>query len=377
MYSYFDRDYLDHRSVTCNSAATRGCSDAALLDPLAATELVSPLSTLLQRPVDAISKWSVHPLSGGRSSSLVYRVQGQIETPLGMKGWSLILKTFSLRYLGKPRGHALDPLKEISFYRSGLIDAQSPVRAPRLLDATTAGTARLWLEDVAQEDQAWRAEDWHLAAHQIGKLNGLLIDDKRWSDEPRLNTDLYRQLVAGLASTLFGLIASGNAAVMRLFSEQLVRQILQLCRLLTSLIGLMSALPQTFCHGDAHVGNLFICKPAAPSTPIWAVDWAMAGSAALGSDLAPLIVGAPGTWRFDDPEAYNWLEAVVFDGYIAGLSHAGWVGDPRAVWRGFALAAIVRFCVTVKATAADRCIQLNHSASAADKARVAFPIATR
>jgi hypothetical protein len=80
------------------------------------------------------------------------------------------------------------------------------------------------------------------------------------------------------------------------------------------------------------------------------IDWAFAGSAAPGEEIAPLVAASLNFLDFDIALA-KALDQVVFEGYLEGLRGAGWRGDPQKVRSTYAAAAILRYCIGVSGVA--------------------------
>ena len=71
-----------------------------------------------------------------------------------------------------------------------------------------------------------------------------------------------------------------------------------------------------------------------------AVDWAFCGPGGLGNDLGELI-GTSLSYFAIDPANAGELEAVVLEGYQAGLNDAGWAGDERLARLGYLISLVL------------------------------------
>jgi hypothetical protein len=80
------------------------------------------------------------------------------------------------------------------------------------------------------------------------------------------------------------------------------------------------------------------------------IDWAFAGSAAAGEEIAPLVASSLNLMEFDSMQARS-LDQVVFEGYLEGLREAGWRGEPREVRSTYAAASILRYSIGVSGVA--------------------------
>jgi len=103
----------------------------------------------------------------------------------------------------------------------------------------------------------------------------------------------------------------------------------------------VEGLPQTFCHFDAIRRNLHRGE-GTESTRTVALDWEWAGIGAPGEDLAPLVAGS---LCMGDAAAAGGrrLDVVAFTGYIDGLSHGGWRGDPAEVRFAYSAHCALRY----------------------------------
>jgi hypothetical protein len=75
-----------------------------------------------------------------------------------------------------------------------------------------------------------------------------------------------------------------------------------------------------------------------------ALDWAFVGKGAIGEELGPLIQASIEFFEAEDILAQE-LEEAAFQGYLDGLTDAGWRGDPRVVRFGYAASTALRYGV--------------------------------
>ena len=106
----------------------------------------------------------------------------------------------------------------------------------------------------------------------------------------------------------------------------------------------LDRLPQTICHHDAFRRNLFDRRGSDGTEQTVAVDWAFAGSGAVGADLAPLIVGSLLFDEVADAASQDLAEAAMA-GYVTGLREAGWDGDESLARLGFVATAALLYTV--------------------------------
>jgi hypothetical protein len=101
---------------------------------------------------------------------------------------------------------------------------------------------------------------------------------------------------------------------------------------------------------DAFRRNLFSRRDRQNNLQTVMIDWAFAGSAAAGEEIAPLVASSLNFLEFDSSQA-KALDQVVFEGYLEGLRDTGWRGDPRAVRSTYAVASILRYSLGVSGVA--------------------------
>jgi hypothetical protein len=218
-----------------------------------------------------------------------------------------VVKLVHLRRDGNPRWPAApEPehpyywRREPCVYESRLVERVPVVRAPRLrgLFERPDGSVALWLEALREPVRS--IDGYGRAARSLGRMQGALVaalPDERWLSRRWLRA--YLDLRLGL---------TGPRSKER---EDTLRA--------------LEAGPQTFCHLDFYPANLF-----GDGNETVLVDWAYCGIGALGEDPGNFV---PDTLLdgFAAAEEAEELEAVVWDGYRAGLADAGWTGDERTV----------------------------------------------
>jgi hypothetical protein len=114
----------------------------------------------------------------------------------------------------------------------------------------------------------------------------------------------------------------------------------------------LDRLPQTLCHGDPQLHNLFMANGADGRAEVVAIDWCAAGLGPIGADAA----GFSCTGMSDLQTSLDgFVERVehAYQSYLAGMRAAGWTGDHRLVRLGFT-ASMAR----VKAMLVFRCSQV-------------------
>jgi Phosphotransferase enzyme family len=197
-------------------------------------------------------------------------------------------------------------------YESGLVERLPAVRAPRLrgLFDRPDGSVALWLEALREPVRS--IEGYGRAARSLGRMQAAVAAAP--PDEPWLSRRWLRAYL-GLRLELTGPRSKEREAVLRAFE----------------------AGPQTFCHLDFYPANLF-----GDGGETILVDWAYCGIGALGEDPGNFVPDAL-LDAFVPAEEADELEAMVWDGYRAGLADAGWTGDERAVRLAFCATAWLKF----------------------------------
>ncbi len=257
--------------------------------------------------------------------------------------WSSVLKVFS-----DSRS------REILTYRSGLL-AHLPgrLRAPCVyaIEDTADGRVWLWLEDLHDlYARKWLLAQFTSAARDLGVFNGHYLNvgppaepwlnqwlHLAWAEQhaevdriPSYRADLQRILTLPEVRPYFSSRAA--ASIMRLLDDQ------------PRFLHWLSQVPQTLCHHDAALANLFAVRGSDGMLQTVAVDWEKLGPGAIGVEIATLTFGTLRRCEFDGSLA-DELDAAVFDGYMSGLREAGWDGPTQLVRLGYTAAIGLRWTV--------------------------------
>jgi thiamine kinase-like enzyme len=110
------------------------------------------------------------------------------------------------------------------------------------------------------------------------------------------------------------------------------------------ILALLEHFPQTFCHLDAFRRNLFYRHTPDQQPEVVAVDWSYSGIAAVGEEIAPLV-HASLSFGAVPPEQALALEQIVLEGYLNGLSEAGWQADPDRIRFTYAATVYWRYAL--------------------------------
>ena len=321
-------------------AAALVAIDGATLTPLVRRALNSETLEIMD--------WDHDQLHGGAGTgNAVYRFAGQGRDQGQKLSWSLILKTVY------PEGDAAQPatwnycMREAAAYQSGwLADLPGGLAAPCCFSVVEhqGGSCWMWLEEVADEiGPNWPLEHYGLVARHAGQFNGAYLVDGPLPSWPWLSSGWVRHLVESSAPAMPLLRNSlDNALVRRWLPGDASDRRFRLWEDRGLYLDALDRLPQTLCHMDLFRRNLFARRTPGGDEQTVAIDWAYAGSGALGEELVPLIVGGLTFFEVGLDKAQA-LEEIAFEGYLQGLRDAGWRGDPRQVRLGYAAAASLRY----------------------------------
>jgi hypothetical protein len=170
----------------------------------------------------------------------------------------------------------------------------------------------------------------------LGRFNGAYLSQRPVPDFPWLTQDTLPRGVLNAFVWVRDLIA--DPAVWRqphvtaAFPVPVADRLLRLWDERDALLELVERMPYTLCHADAWRCNLFAPGPGVPDPRLVAIDWAYIGRGPLGGDAGDLLAPSFGLFGAQTTSLAA-LEAVICDGYLAGLQTAGWQGDLVAVRR--------------------------------------------
>lgn len=303
-----------------------------------------------------VADWHVAPVSAQGDAATgrrVYRVTGSGHDRGGALTWALILKVLT-GPLAVPA-----PREEVEYwsywrrealvYRAGLpADLTGDLIAPRCFDVVEwpGNVVWLWLEDLTDSvAAAWSVERYALAAHHLGGFNGRYLAGEPLPAHPWLSHAWLRSRTAALDARL-GLVRRAETwahpLIRRAFPTPVADRLLRLGGERDAFLQALARLPQTLCHLDAWRGNLFARRDPEGREQTVAIDWAFAGLAAVGEELAPLVWVAPLEFLIAPGDVAR-LEEGALAGYLAGLRDAGWRGDPQLVRQGYLIHAVLQY----------------------------------
>jgi len=317
------------------------------LDRSAITPLVR---RVMHSPTVGVSDWSVYPIHSGDGEGLgVYRFAGTGEDGGQPVGWSLVLKAFGAPAEGGEEGDWNYWKREAMAYRSGLLDdLAGGIAAPRCLavEELADGIVRLWLEDVAlANDVPWSLDRYALAARHLGQFNGAYLVERPLPDAPWLSANWLRGWVGANEAAMDHLKrVLQHPLVQQVYPEEVATSFLRLWTERELFLERLDHLPHTLCHLDAFRRNLLDRRSSDGSRQTLALDWAFVGKGTLGEELGPLIQASMEFFEAEGIAAQE-LEEATFQGYLDGLTDAGWRGDPRVVRFGYAASTALRYGV--------------------------------
>lgn len=295
--------------------------------------LIPIVAAALDEPAVELGGWQAEPLHGGlEAGNRLLRFSGQARTPAqAERPWSLVLKIVSRTPESETDPQGLHYWqREALAYQSGLL-AGLPcgITAPRCYNATqeSAGEIWLWLEEVQDAvGKPWPLEHHRQVASCLGCANGVYLSGHPLPGEPWLTRGWLRKYVENAAPIVQKLPELRKVPLFqRTFPRLADDFLLAAWERRGQFLQAIERLPQTFCHLDAFSGNLFWRPDRGGQGQLVAVDWAFAGIAALGEELAPLVIMSA------TPENSAQLYETCLEGYLAGLGESGWHGDPDLV----------------------------------------------
>lgn len=312
---------------------------------LDAAQLTTLVRQVTSRPHAQLSDWQVTLIHGGATTNArVYRLAGQASDQGQSIGWSLVLKEWRQR-------NAQDgPLarnywkREACAYQSDLLTAVRPGLLPvACLGVFEQGDTTVWLalKDIATpQPRPWRAADFGRAALDLGMFNGSFLNQPLPTHE-WLSRDWLRGWVARCEGAVLELPEMLRQPLIAAhISADLAQDIRRLWDDRERLLTVLEQLPQTICHRDTFVRNLFV--GSSPQQPTIAIDWATIGVGPIGEDLAALIGGSLVFFELAAADLQEVAPHAV-QHYLDGLRSQGWQGDLAQVQLGYTATLALRY----------------------------------
>jgi hypothetical protein len=326
-------------------------------------EVLTPLVRQAQdNPALEVLDWRCESLAGGSTKAKVYRVSGSARATGQPIPWSFVLKILPAPSMGDTDVLAPneDPhnstywKREFLVYESGLLDGlPHGFGAPHCFRAEEIdGVCWLWLEDLGNlAGGEWSREQFAAAARHLGLFNEVWLAGRGLPSFDWLSTSLVRERAYMMDTDEHRLpdaveALCQNPKMRPAWSDSIIASTRQLLAERQMFLGSLDRLPKTFQHQDAGRKNLFNRPAAAGAGTTLAIDWGFAGLGAVGGELASLVSGSARWFGDVHPAQLPEMEEAVFEGYLQGLSEAGWHGDRRAVRLGYLLTSCLMFAPT-------------------------------
>jgi hypothetical protein len=271
--------------------------------------------------------------------------------------WSMIVKTINRGPANVSAQASHYERREADYYGSGMLsDLPGGLRAPRCYGVVEEDNCvHIFLEPVQDAFKksgpihGWPIEYFRTAARCLGRFNGAYLVNRpipkaEWVPQHWLR--VYIEEAAPNMELLFQNI--NHPLVRRSMRGFTVEWLQQMWDRRSQVMDTLDRLPQVFSHQDAFCRNLFAEADASGTADaegrLAAVDWSYSGPAALGAELVPLNIGSMGLGCLSLSETEH-LYALTLDGYLEGLSEAGWRGSPELVRIGYGLTCFWRYSI--------------------------------
>jgi len=303
---------------------------------------------------DILSRKAEEIFIGIGAGTRVFRVTGSSNTGhRGTRRWTVIIKVLSLEKLDfqstSSDARSWDYWKrEWHAYRSDWLHRHhGTLIAPRCFGS---GEVRLgksegemaWIamtDLTSSQHRPWTLTSFRTVASHLGTFNGRYLDPAGQPADPWISRDWLRGW-SEQAAPFINQLSSANAHsdAKRIFTADLVDDLIRTWDERESLHTALAELPQTFCHNDAFPRNVFLASPRGAQSA--AIDWAFCGLAPIGQELSALV-GVSQTFMEIPRRCWDDLEQSCLDGYLSGLqlSTGGRSADVRA---GYVLSSALR-----------------------------------
>jgi len=305
--------------------------------------------------IEVISRHSEEIFVGAGAGTTLYRVSGTAAA-VGRRAaeWSVVIKVLSLdqtsfQSISTDEGSWDYWKREWHVYQSPwLQQLPGPFVAPRVVAtgeiSAEADKALAWIamEDLQASDRRpWQAGEFREVARHLGTFNGHYLCGRPLPTDPWLSRNWIRGWTE-LAKPFVELLPtiSSHPVAGRLFTSDLIDDLIQLWDEREKWYQVLERLPQTLCHNDVFPRNLFVRGDGRTSQSV-AIDWAFCGQGAVGQELSGLV-GTTQPFMESRPERWDDLERDCLDGYADGLRQAGW-HDSDEILLGYLVSTALRF----------------------------------
>ncbi|MFL6044288.1 MAG: aminoglycoside phosphotransferase family protein [Propionibacteriaceae bacterium] len=303
---------------------------------------------------EIISRHTEEIFIGVGAGTRLYRVTGTITGRRRPVHWTIIIKVLTLDQLSfqsistdqsswdywKREWHAYQSPWQQQL--AGPLVAPRCVATGELLAETDEELAWIAMEDLeAMDHRPWPHGRFRKVARQLGIFNGEYLAGRPLPTDPWLSRDWLRGWTEAAEPVMDILpTVSGHPVAGKIFTKDLIKDLIELWEQREKLYQALDQLPQTFCHNDVFPRNLFLGDDGHPDRSV-AIDWAFCGSAPVGQELTALV-GASQAFLESRPERWDDLERDCLDGYAEGLQQAGWHGSDE-IRLGYLVSSVLRF----------------------------------
>jgi hypothetical protein len=334
-----------------------------VLDGVLTDAMVADLARgVLGDPGGMVNRWWIDPVNyqfGTPTTKGAVRVRGVMADA---RGWSVFVKVVqAFRHWPMidilPPGLRQDALDsplwryEADLYTSRVRELlPAGLRLPVLYDVVDLGDDRLGIimEDVAIADVGWDDGRFAQAARLLARMAVRLTNgDALPASGSRVLGELSRVLYEGsLQTAVLPVLADDRTWARPLLShwqDTLQGDLAELASRIPALLNHLNQLPQLMVHGDASPQNLLI-SAGEPDTFV-AIDWSLGEYAAVGQDLAQLLIGLAHAGQLPVAELAR-VRDIIIDAYMQGLAEESYACDREHVANGLDGALAIRSAFT-------------------------------
>ena len=321
--------------------------------------LTGVVGRALGQPIDEVGDWTAAPIGYAVLNPIsagLYRVSGSARSGANTIPWSIVLKLCRAPrdddFANVPndlRANLLEALRwdrEAEIYGSGLLETlPAGLVAPRcFLVERAADSARIWLEDIAEDVATWDVARYGLAARHLGRFNGPYFVGRSIPAYPWLSRNWLRDWVKYFTRTSGAILANDDVwslpLTKELFTPDARTQMRRLFEQHDRWWYAQERLPLTLSHLDAFRANL-LSRVGRDGVETVALDWSFMGTAPLGAEVAHLVIAS--VFYHGDPADPAALATECLRGYELGLRDAGFRIRADELRRAFVINAITRW----------------------------------
>lgn len=291
---------------------------------------------------------------GAGTGTHLFRATGSATTGAGQStDWSLVIKVFTTEHLDfetlsdDPSAWNYWKREWEAYQTPWFTELIGPLVPPRCVGAGeisggTGPVAWLALEDLGDVPHRWPLAEFGEVARALGQFGGRYLTEASNPTDPWLSD----QWLVGLteqAASVVGLLpaAADHPDAGRIYPTEVGTVFTSLWANRERVYAALDELPTTFTHNDVFPRNLRR-RLVGEATQNVAFDWAFAGMAPLGAEVAPLV-GATLAFLGSPPDEWDELERVCLAAYLRGLRSIGWDGTDEVVRFGYAATLVLRF----------------------------------